>query len=136
MTVRTARLSEPPDPARDGTRVLITRYRPRGVAKGAETWDAWDRRLAPPVELLDAFFGRKREGRKVVARDLDPIAWAEFRERYRAVMAEAEGRAALDELAKRSAAGETITVLCHCEDETRCHRGLVRELLEESGRGK
>ena len=31
--VRTKRWNEPIDAAADGTRVLVTRYRPRGVAK-------------------------------------------------------------------------------------------------------
>ena len=48
--IRTKRLEDAPQ-GEDGTRVLVTRYRPRGVRKADETWDAWDRRLAPPVAL-------------------------------------------------------------------------------------
>ncbi|HBP23593.1 MAG TPA: hypothetical protein DEA08_38170, partial [Planctomycetes bacterium] len=80
MSVTTARWNDPPTEA--GERVLITRYRPRGVPKGQETWQRWDKRLAPSVELLDAYLGRRREGRKVVARDLEPISWEEFTRRF------------------------------------------------------
>jgi uncharacterized protein YeaO (DUF488 family) len=40
---------------------------------------------------------------------------------------------AIDELAKRVAGGEMITLLCSsaCERESRCHRSLLKELIEQ-----
>lgn len=113
----------------DGTRVLITRFRPRGVRKGAETWVAWDKRLAPSLELFDAYQGRVRKGRKVVKSGLEPIAWDEFTRRFEDEMRAPAAREALADYRARARAGETITLLCYCDDAARCHRGLVEKLL-------
>ena len=107
--------------------MLITRYRPRGVKKSAEPWDRWDKRLAPSERLLDAFLGRRREGRRLVATDLTPLSFEAFAARYREEMRSDDAQEALDEyraLAKR----EPVTFLCYCEDEARCHRSLARSL--------
>src|SRR4051812_30243654 len=40
-TIKTKRWDDPKVPD-DGHRLLVCRYRPRGVAKADETWDAWD----------------------------------------------------------------------------------------------
>jgi uncharacterized protein YeaO (DUF488 family) len=119
VPIRTRSLREPREPG-DGHRLLITRFRPRGVRKEQESWDAWDRRLAPSAGLVKAFQSAKKTG--------DPLRWAEYADRFVAELRGDEGRAALDELHARSASGETITLLCHCDDETRCHRGIVRRL--------
>jgi uncharacterized protein YeaO (DUF488 family) len=119
MPIRTKSLREPIEDA-DGHRLLITRFRPRGVRKELESWDAWDRRLAPSAGLVKAFQSAKKSG--------DPLRWAEYADRFVAELREDEGRTALAELHARSAAGETITLLCHCDDDTRCHRGIVRRL--------
>ena len=111
-SVRTARVYDPPSPD-DGYRLLIMRFWPRGVRKDAI--DAWERDLAPSVELLRAY----RNGR---------IEWEEFARRYRA---EVGGRQELlADLASRVRSG-TVTLLCGCEDESRCHRTLLREMVEE-----
>lgn len=126
MRVHVARWSDPSRPG-DGARLLITRYRPRGVRKGAEPWDRWDKRLAPSEALLDAFLGKRRVGRKVVG-EAKPIPWATFAARYREEMAGPEAAEALAE-ARRLARADGVTLLCYCEDETRCHRALARELV-------
>ncbi len=109
--IRTARVYDPPTP-RDGHRLLVMRLWPRGVRKNAV--DAWEKELAPSVELLRAF----RRG---------DIAWGEFARRYRAEMrAQGELVDSVARLAKR----RTVTLLCGCEDESRCHRTLLRELVE------
>ncbi len=130
-SVRHKRYAEP-SAASDGTRILITRYRPRGIRKGDERWHAWDKRLAPSVALLDAAFGKRREGRRIVARDAAPIDWDTFATRYRQEMQAPDAQAALSELAARARAGETITLLCYCEDASRCHRTLALALLERA----
>jgi uncharacterized protein YeaO (DUF488 family) len=102
----------------DGTRILVMRLWPRGVKK--EHFDAWERDLAPSVELVRSFLG-------------GALTWGEYRKQYLAeVRSRARGKIAL--LRERLKAGETITVLCWCQDESRCHRSLVRELLEKGRR--
>jgi uncharacterized protein YeaO (DUF488 family) len=103
----------------DGQRLLVCRYRPRGVRKDEETWDAWVPALAPSCELHADYYGKHGA----------PIPWSEFRRRYLAEM-----KAQRDEVAAlgaRVAAGETITLLCSsaCADPSLCHRTLLRDLL-------
>jgi uncharacterized protein YeaO (DUF488 family) len=106
----------------DGLRLLICRYRPRGVRKTEETWDEWDPDLGPSRELHAEVYGKSKP----------PISWAEYRRRY---LAEIKGqRERIAELASRVRAGETITLLCSsaCVDDDRCHRSLLRELIEDA----
>jgi uncharacterized protein YeaO (DUF488 family) len=127
MPIATKRLGAPPAPS-DGTRILVTRYRPRAVRRGAETWAEWDQRLAPSVGLLDLCFGKERASGRVVSGARPPIAWAEFVRRFRAEMRAPAAQEALAELRVR-ARTETVTLLCYCADETRCHRSLLAALL-------
>jgi uncharacterized protein YeaO (DUF488 family) len=111
-------------PARnEGFKLLITRYRPRGVPKAEETWDAWWKELGPSTALFDAVYGKGQPA----------IAWAEYARRYRREMQEPTARARIVWLARSIARGEAVTLLCSslCSDETRCHRTLLRELLLE-----
>jgi uncharacterized protein YeaO (DUF488 family) len=123
-SVRTRRWNDPAQPG-DGARVLVCRYRPRGVRRTDETWHEWAKDLAPSRELHAAYYGR--HGR--------PLDFETYRRRYLAEMEGAAARASLRELRERVRAGETVTLLCSsaCTDESRCHRSLLRErVLGES----
>ena len=104
----------------DGHRLLVCRFRPRALPKAKETWDEWDKNLGPSRELLAQFQGKHG----------DPIKFSEFAKRYRAEMKVQTDR--IEELARRAAAGDTITLLCSsgCVDETRCHRSVLKRLIE------
>jgi uncharacterized protein YeaO (DUF488 family) len=120
MPLRTRRWNDPGSPD-DGLRILVCRYRPRGLPKGKETWDEWRKDLGPSPELLAAFYGK---------RGATPLSWPEYRRRY---LSEMRARtSAIEELARRVAAGEAITLLCSsaCTDAARCHRTLLSELIE------
>jgi uncharacterized protein YeaO (DUF488 family) len=121
MPIRTRRWNDPAEPD-DGRRILICRYRPRGVRKDAETWDEWRKDLGPSKELHADYYGKHGK---------EPISWDEYRRRYLQEM-EVQGEH-IAELARQVAAGGTITLLCSsaCTDESRCHRTLLRELIEE-----
>ena len=104
----------------DGYRLLICRYRPRGVRKEDETWDGWCPDLGPSRQLHADFYGKHGP----------PITWEQYRERYLEEMkAQAE---LIDELAKLVSEGKHVTLLCSsaCEDEAHCHRSLLRQLIE------
>src|SRR4051812_37066188 len=120
MPIKTKRWNDPTDPD-DGFRLLITRYRPRGVSKSAETWDAWQPRFGPSRELLAQF----------KTKDGSPIQWAQYRKRY-LMEQKRDNSEGIEELAQRVKSGETITLLCSssCTRESRCHRSLLRELIE------
>lgn len=119
MPVRTHRWNDPRE-AGDGTRILVCRYRPRGVPKADETWDQWLAQLGPSKELHAAYYRKTGSG----------IPWAVYRGRY---LSEMLGqRSEIQKLAERVAGGGTITLLCssHCVREDRCHRSLLRDLIE------
>jgi uncharacterized protein YeaO (DUF488 family) len=121
MPVRTKRWNDPQSPD-DGFRLLICRYRPRGVPKQAEPWDGWCTALAPSKELHAAAYGKN---------DTPPIGWDEYARRF---LAEVKAhRYWIDSFAARVREGGTITLLCSsaCEDPARCHRSLVQGLIEE-----
>lgn len=119
MPIKTKRWNDPAGPD-DGRRILICRFRPRGLPKDEESWDEWRKELAPSEALLAAYHGKKGM----------PIPWSTYRTMYlREMKAQA---AAIRELANRAEAGETITLLCSssCTREARCHRSLLKELIE------
>jgi len=120
MPIRTRRWDDAEEEG-DGFRLLITRYRPRGISKAEETWDEWWPRLGPSKELHAAVYGKKGM----------PIGWEAYRARYLAEMR--LEKETIAELAKRVSSGETITLLCSsaCVREARCHRSLLKELIEE-----
>jgi uncharacterized protein YeaO (DUF488 family) len=105
----------------DGIKVLVCRYRPRGVEKKDETWTIWKKDLGPSKELHAAIYGKG--GNK-------PITWEEFTQRYHEEMKSQEDEIAV--LAEMAASGKTITLMCSsaCTDDSRCHRSLLRRLIE------
>lgn len=119
MPVRTKRWNDPPE-ATDGYRLLICRYRPRGVPREGEPWDAWCQAFAPSEELHAAAYGKHAA----------PISFEVYTERFHAEMS--RQRYWFEGFAERLRAGETITLLCSsaCVDPARCHRTLVKAMLE------
>ena len=120
--ITTKRWDDPASDA-DGTRILVTRYRPRGVAKANETWHEWHPRLGPSVELHAAAYGKGRTG---------PISWTVYRTMYLREMRAPEAREEIVALARRVAGGERLCLLCssQCVREDRCHRSLLRDLID------
>jgi uncharacterized protein YeaO (DUF488 family) len=127
MPIETRRWNDPVG-AGDGFRVLVCRYRPRGVTKEEEAtlWSAWMPDLGPSRELHAAYWGKSGA----------PLPWPEYRRRYLEEMMQPTGRggAMLAALAARVAAGETVTLLCSsaCADPERCHRTLLADLVEKA----
>jgi uncharacterized protein YeaO (DUF488 family) len=119
MPIRTKRWDDPRE-ADDGFRLLVCRYRPRGLPKADETWDAWQANLGPSRELHAAAYGKAGK-----------FTWDEYRRRY--LMEMKSQSVAIEALAQRVRAGETITLLCSsaCVREARCHRSLLKVLIEE-----
>jgi uncharacterized protein YeaO (DUF488 family) len=110
----------------DGRRVLVCRYRPRGVRKDDERWAAWVPQLGPSRELHADIYGKHGA----------PITWTAFRARYLAEMR--ARRAEIAALADRAATGEPVTLLCSsaCVDPARCHRSLLKTLIDRALRAR
>lgn len=124
MAVRIVRLGSP-RAADEGVRIGTVRRPPRGVPKTEiakrDFYDVWQPALAPSEELLT-------RGKAATAEK----AWKEFSRRYRAEMKSSDPSRLLDLLAALSHQ-TNFSVGCYCEEESRCHRAILRELLEERG---
>jgi len=124
MSIRIVRLGTPRADA-EGLRIGTVRRPPRGVPKtefAAQDWyDVWYPNLAPSAETMK--LGQEAE---------TPAQWNAFMRKYKAEMAEADASRSLDLLAALSH-GSAFSVGCYCEDESRCHRSLLRSLLAERG---
>lgn len=122
MAIHIVRLGSPRS-AGKGLRIGTVRRPPRGVPKAElaarDFYDVWLPNLAPSEELLQAG--------KAAASEAE---WKAFARRYRAEMKEPEARHLLDLLAALSHTAD-FAVGCYCEQEGRCHRSLLRELLAE-----
>lgn len=109
----------------EGLRIGTVRRPPRGVPKtefASQNWyDVWYPNLAPSAETMA--LGQAAESDK---------DWAAFKKKYRSEMAEADASRSLDLLAALSKSSN-FSVGCYCENENRCHRSLLRELLSERG---
>ena len=118
--MQTRRWNDPPI-AGEGTRILVTRYRPRGVRRDEAPWDEWCAALGPSTELHAAAYGKHGS----------PLDWPTYRERYLAEMAGDRARYFIRGLSDRVRAGEHVVLLCSsaCIDETHCHRSLLAALI-------
>jgi uncharacterized protein YeaO (DUF488 family) len=127
MTIRIVRLGSPRHPE-EGLRIGTVRRPPRGVPKAEyaarDLYDVWLPNLAPSEALL-------KEAQTAAAAG-DERSWKSFVRRYRGEMKAPENRALLDTLAALSKHAN-FSVGCYCAEETRCHRSVLRALLEERG---
>jgi uncharacterized protein YeaO (DUF488 family) len=124
MAVRVVRLGTPR--TRDeGVRLGTVRRPPRGVKKSEfakrNYYDVWFPTLAPSLPTMKLALAAKT-----------PAQWARFAKEYKVEMAKPDPSRAIDVLAALSH-GADFSVGCYCEDESRCHRSLLRRLLVERG---
>jgi uncharacterized protein YeaO (DUF488 family) len=124
MTIRIVRLGTDSVPG-EGLRIGTVRRPPRGIPKSefaSQNWyDVWLPNVAPSPELMK--IGQAAESEK---------AWAAFARKYRAEMKNPEKSRVLDLLAALSHHSD-LSVGCYCENELRCHRSILYELLAERG---
>jgi uncharacterized protein YeaO (DUF488 family) len=109
----------------EGLRIGTVRRPPRGVPKAkfaSENWyDVWLPELSPSEATLK--LGQTAE---------TDAEWRVFARRYEKEMAAPTASRVLDLLAALSRETD-FAVGCYCEDESRCHRAVLRRLL--AGRG-
>ncbi len=124
MSIRIVRLGSERAPD-EGLRIGTVRRPPRGIPKGqyasGNWYDVWLPNLAPSPQLV-------KEAQRAAA----PRDWQSFARKYRAEMARPENRRVLELLAALSHQ-TNLAVGCYCQDETHCHRSVLRELLAECG---
>ncbi|MGA2549758.1 MAG: DUF488 family protein [Burkholderiaceae bacterium] len=124
MAVKVVRLGSPRT-ANEGVRIGTVRKPPRGVPKrefsSRDFYDVWMPELSPSVELMAQA--------KAAETQAD---WERFIRKYRTQMNRPESARLLDLLALLSK-DANFAVGCYCEVESRCHRSILRKLLQERG---
>jgi uncharacterized protein YeaO (DUF488 family) len=124
MSIRIVRLGEPRAKL-EGPRIGTVRRPPRGIPKAefatGNWYDVWYPNLAPSVATMQIALAAESERQ-----------WRQFERRYRAEMNSPDASRSLDLLAVLSH-GANFALGCYCADESRCHRSILRSLLEERG---
>jgi uncharacterized protein YeaO (DUF488 family) len=109
----------------EGLRIGTVRRPPRGVPKAQfaarNFYDVWLPALSPSAALVHEALNAK-----------SAAAWRAFTRKFRSQMRAPEAARILELLAALSH-GTNFSVGCYCEDETRCHRSVLKELLIEHG---
>jgi uncharacterized protein YeaO (DUF488 family) len=110
----------------EGLRIGAVRRPPRGVRKSdyarLDYYDVWLPELSPSAGVVTW----------ALSRPWTDARWRQFARKYRREMARPEGQHLLDLVAALSRTSN-LSVGCYCEDESRCHRSLLRELLRGKG---
>jgi uncharacterized protein YeaO (DUF488 family) len=130
IRIHTKCVTEPMERERDGLRLAVTRYLPRGVRR--TRYDVWLPNLAPSEALLRSFQAEK-------------ISWARFAKEYQAELFESasvdddnpriknHGQKFTLRLVKELATRQPVTLLCSCApEEQHCHRHVLKKLLASS----
>ena len=124
MSISIVRLGTPRK-ADEGVRLGTVRRPPRGVAKAdfakLDYYDVWFPNLSPSAELV----------KEALAVE-DEKAWLAFKRKFKCEMSEPDRSRELDVLAALSHQAN-LSVGCYCQEESRCHRSILRELLMERG---
>jgi uncharacterized protein YeaO (DUF488 family) len=109
----------------EGLRIGTVRRPPRGVPKAEfatrDFYDVWLPNLSPSAPLV----AQAKEA-------ASQAEWDKFARSFRAEMNDSDTSKVLDLLAALSHATD-FSVGCYCEDESRCHRSILRQLLGERG---
>lgn len=129
----------------DGLRILIARFRPRYLRKKDENWNVWWKELAPSKTLWKEYLKDKK------------IDWNEYSLRYKSEILNnplglnaIQGLASFDKTITNQTTNreeqrhqtsshltdilskyDAVTLLCHCKDESHCHRFLVKQMVKE-----
>jgi uncharacterized protein YeaO (DUF488 family) len=122
VAVRVVRLGSPRARG-EGVRLGTVRRPPRGVPKSQfatrDFYDVWLPLLSPSPPLVSLALNAK-----------DERTWKSFERKFRAEMRKPEAAHTLDALAALSRQ-TNFSLGCYCEDETRCHRSILKKLLAE-----
>ena len=125
MPIRIVRLGSP-RAIDEGVRLGTVRRPPRGVRKEdfakRDYFDVWLPELAPSAPIVSW----------ALADPWTDARWRRYERLYRREMSEPAARHLLATLAALSRQ-TNLSVGCYCEDESRCHRGILRALLIDAG---
>lgn len=127
MMSRTKSVWTPIDRKRDGLRILVTRFRGRGMP--TSRYDVWMPSLGPSERLLRRSKPTATQYARAYKQELlmdGPID-------ARCTTIKNHGQKFTLRLVKRLARTQNVTLLCHCpEDADYCHRHALKALIESS----
>jgi len=125
MSFRVIRLGQPRQGA-EGLRIGTVRRPPRGVKKAdyskRDYYDVWLPELAPTAPLVSW----------ALSEPFTPKRWAIYERKYRSEMGEPAPQR-LIELLAALAKQTNFSIGCYCEDESHCHRSILKQLLQDKG---
>lgn len=125
MAVRVVRLGEPRTKG-EGLRLGTVRRPPRGVRKeqfaSLDFFDVWMPDLAPSAPLVSWALSVPWTDKR----------WARYERAYRSEMKKPQASRLISLLAALSRQTD-FSVGCYCENESRCHRSILRQLLTDAG---
>lgn len=125
MAIRIVRLGTDRG-ANEGLRIGTVRRPPRGVRKadyaGRDYFDLWLPDLAPSAPLVSW----------ALSEPFTPKRWAAYERRYLREIRQPAAQRLIGLLAAMSTRTD-FSIGCYCEDESRCHRSLLRKLLLDHG---
>jgi uncharacterized protein YeaO (DUF488 family) len=125
MAVRIVRLGEPRAES-EGLRLGTVRRPPRGVRKeeyaSRDYFDLWMPDLAPSAPLVSWALSEPWTDKR----------WAKYARAYRSEMKKPQAARLLSLLAALSRQTD-FSVGCYCENPSRCHRSILRDLLVDAG---
>ena len=125
MAIRVVRLGKPRAPD-EGTRLGTVRRPPRGVKKAdfakKDWYDVWVPDLAPSAQLVSW----------ALADEWTDERWKRYTKAYLKEMKQS-GPSRLIAMLARMSQDSNFSVGCYCENPERCHRALLKKLLDEAG---
>jgi uncharacterized protein YeaO (DUF488 family) len=125
MSLRVVRLGTQRQP-NEGLRLGTVRRPPRGVKKKdyakRNYFDVWLPELAPSAPLV----------KYALSQPFTQTRWASYARHYRSEMKKPAAERLLSLLAALSRQ-TNFSIGCYCEDESHCHRLLLKQLLVEHG---
>jgi uncharacterized protein YeaO (DUF488 family) len=133
LKLRTFRVGTPRK-AGEGIRIGTVRFTPRGVRKEdyarLNLFDVWFPTVAPSPSLVKWAMQLSRRNA------FGEKAWKKFAARYeREMISQTDSRQSLILLAKL-ATRIPLSIGCYCEDESKCHRSLLKLLIGRAARNQ
>lgn len=125
MPIRVVRLGTPRSSG-EGLRLGTVRRPPRGVRKdqyaAQDFFDVWVPELAPSAPLVSWALSEPWTDKR----------WSKYARAYRSEMKK-PAAARLVALLAALSQQTNLAVGCYCENESRCHRSILRDLLVDAG---
>lgn len=134
MPLRIVRLGTARAPG-EGLRIGTVRRPPRGVPKSEfarrDYYDLWYPELSPEPDTMKLALQSHKLQDEGKAAEADKL-WQQFDKLFRRQMREAPADRTLALLAALSRQ-TAFSIGCYCENEARCHRAILRALLQDKG---